>query len=493
MRMIDYAMRTTNDYVEHMPKSLRKKSGQFFTSEDTAVFMAGLFEIPVGKRTISVLDPGSGTGLLAAAALDRLQTISTIEKIELVCYENDPAVLGALEANLQWFARNSSKAIDFKIIHENYILSQADDYNQSLFANGDPRKYDLVICNPPYMKVSKDAPEARAMESVCHGAPNLYFLFASMGMFNLVEGGQLVLIIPRSWMSGAYFRKFRKRFFSQGVLERIHLFASRKEVFEDVLQETMVIRMRKTRVPPGTVVVTTSLGDKDFSGSARYEAPYETVVRDQGGCVCLASSQKEVETLNRLDRLKDTLPSIGLKMRTGLAVDFRCLDALRDQAGSQAVPLFHAHHIREGKVVFPLGRENEYIVANRRGLLQRNSNYLFVKRFTSKEERRRLQCGVYLARKHPEYTQISTENKINFVDGADSLSECVVFGLYVLFNSTLYDRYYRILDGSTQVNSTEINSMPVPPLGTIEEMGKMLIRAKDMSEASCDEILRIHI
>lgn len=132
-------------------------------------------------------------------------------------------------------------------------------------------------------------------------------------------------------------------------------------------------------------------------------------------------------------------------------------------AEDDAVPLFYSQHIQDGKVVFPAGKEHEYIVTEQRGLLQENTNYLFVKRFTAKEEHRRLQCGVYLARKHPEYTEISTQNKINFISGLRELSECVVYGLYVLFNSTLYDSYYRILNGSTQVNSTEINSMPVPP------------------------------
>ena len=124
------------------------------------------------------------------------------------------------------------------------------------------------------------------------------------------------------------------------------------------------------------------------------------------------------------------------------------------------------------------------------GLLQPNANYLFVKRFTAKEEHRRLQCGVYLARKYPEYANISTQNKINFISGLQNLSECIVYGLYVLFNSTLYDCYYRILNGSTQVNSTEINSMPVPPLASIESMGKELIRAQDMTEECCDQMLR---
>ena len=69
------------------------------------------------------------------------------------------------------------------------------------------------------------------------------------------------------------------------------------------------------------------------------------------------------------------------------------------------------------------------------------------------------------------------------------MSECVVYGLYVIFNSTIYDSYYRILNGSTQVNSTEINSMPVPKLEIIQEIGKKLLKSKDLSEDNCNRIL----
>ena len=140
-----------------------------------------------------------------------------------------------------------------------------------------------------------------------------------------------------------------------------------------------------------------------------------------------------------------------------------------------------------------MGKEHEYIVTKQSGLRQQNKNYLFVKRFTAKEEHRRLQCGVYLAEKYPEYKEISTQNKINFICGENDLSECVVYGLYVLFNSTIYDCYYRIQNGSTQVNSTEINTMPVPSMSTIEAMGKELIHNQDMSEESCDNILRNYL
>lgn len=494
MRMIDYIFQQTTIYIDQMPKSLRKKYGQFFTSPETASFMAALFEIP-HQKTISILDPGAGSGILSVALIERMQNEANIDEIELVCYENDPNILELLRSNLSWVCQHSEKKISFVIHADNYILCQSADYNYTLEGNPNPRKYDVVIGNPPYMKVSKDAPEALAMQDVCYGAPNMYFLFASMSLFNLRESGEMVYIIPRSWTSGAYFKRFRQMFLSIGALEHIHLFVSRDKVFEkeSVLQETIIVKVRKDAKKPDFVTISTSQSNRDFADMTVFEAPYSTVVNGEESYVYLVTNEDEAEILETLNKLEDTLPSIGLKMKTGLTVDFRNRDALRDGKEEKAVPLFYSQHIQKGKVVFPVGKEHEYLVTEQSGLLQKNTNYLFVKRFTAKEEHRRLQCGVYLARKNPEYKEISTQNKINFICGLHDLSECVVYGLYVLFNSTLYDCYYRILNGSTQVNSTEINSMPVPPMNVIESMGKELIRVRDMSEESCEHILRSYI
>lgn len=495
MNLLDFAINTTNEYIENMPKSLRKKYGQFFTSKETAIFMVGLFDIPTNKSELIILDAGAGSGILSIALLERLQDISRLKKISLVCYENDPNIIELLRENLEWVCQVSKIEIAYELKTDNYILSQTEEYNRMLGANPNPLKYDMVIGNPPYMKIAKDAPEAKAMPDVCYGAPNMYFLFASMGMFNLTTHGEMVYIVPRSWTSGAYFKRFRQKILSDGALEHIHLFASRDKVFEKecVLQETIIIKMKKARNRPKYVTITTTQSNKDFSDRTTFDVPYDTVISGEDSYVYLTTNEEEVAVLQQLDCWKDTLPSIGLKMKTGLTVDFRNRDILRNDFEEQAVPLFYSQHIQSGKVVFPIGKEHEYIVADKSGLLQRNANYLFVKRFTSKEERRRLQCGVYLAQKHPEYELISTQNKINFIDGVQDLSDCIVYGLYVIFNSTIYDCYYRILNGSTQVNSTEINAMPIPPLDAIEAMGKELLSVRDMSEKGCDQILRSFI
>lgn len=495
MRAVDFVAETTMKYVEEMPKSQRKKYGQFFTSKETAAFMAGLLEIPRDKQTISVLDPGAGSGILTAAVVDRLETVSNIEMVCLTCYENNDGVIELLRSNLELIKNNSSKKIIYEIRKENYIISQAETYNGTFAAELNPQHYDIVVANPPYIKLPKSAPEATAMHDVCYGAPNLYFLFAEMSAFDLQENGEMVYIVPRSWTSGAYFKKFRNKFFRDMVLEHIHLFESRDKVFEieSVLQETMIFKARKTSRKPETVKVTTTKNNADFEERTVYEAPYEIVVNGEEDYVYLVTNEQEANILKKMSGWKNTLPKIGLKMKTGLTVDFRNREALCNSAENGAVPLFYAQHIQNGKVVFPIGKENEYLETSQMGLLQKNTNYLFVKRFTAKEEHRRLQCGVYLARRNPEYTKISTQNKINFIAGIRELSECTVYGLYVLFNSTLYDRYYRILNGSTQVNSTEVNSMPVPSIEIIESMGKSLIKAHDMSEMSCDRILEQYL
>ena len=34
MKLLDYVINKTNEYIENMPKSLRKRYGQFFTSKE---------------------------------------------------------------------------------------------------------------------------------------------------------------------------------------------------------------------------------------------------------------------------------------------------------------------------------------------------------------------------------------------------------------------------------------------------------------------------
>ena len=58
-----------------------------------------------------------------------------------------------------------------------------------------------------------------------------------------------------------------------------------------------------------------------------------------------------------------------------------------------------------------------------------------------------------------------------------------------LHYSTLYDKYYRILDGSTQVNAGEINSIPVPGRSSLKQLGDKIINSNDFTTDNCDKLL----
>jgi adenine-specific DNA-methyltransferase len=491
--MLDYIVAQTDKYILSKPKDERKSLGQFFTSKDTARFMAGLFSVPQ-KDFIRVLDPGAGSGILSAAVLEVInKDYPVVKEIELTCYETNDDVIPLLESNIAYMQRSSRIKLTSRIVRENYLLSQADDFTGTLHASAVQQKYEMVIGNPPYFKLQKEAPEAATMPEVCYGAPNIYFLFASMSLFNLREYGEMVYIVPRSWTSGAYFSRFRSYFLKHGKLTDIHIFTSRNKVFdkEDVLQETMIIKLQKTVATPSTVRITSSADSKSFNKLTELDVPYGIVVSGEEKYVYLVTSQDEVDVLQKVNTFEQPMPSIGLKMKTGLTVDFRNREFLRNTNGGRAVPLFYSQHIKDGRVAFPIGKENEYILDEMPSLVQLNRNYLFVKRFTAKEERRRLQCAVYFADQYPEYQKISTQNKINFIDTIDNteMTTELVCGLYIILNSTLYDTYYRILNGSTQVNSTEMNSIPVPARSVLESLGKRLMEHEDYSTEYSDRIL----
>lgn len=492
MKLLDYVVSLTDKFLNEMPKSVRKKKGQFFTSKETAEFMASLFDLSKASDQISILDPGAGTGILSAALLDRVINETSVESVFLTCYENDDQILPLLKQVLDFIKQQSDVDVEFRIIAEDYILSQADEFEGTILSKQKIEEYDYIIGNPPYFKIRKNSPEATSMPSIIYGAPNIYFLFAAMSLFNLKKENELVYIVPRSWTSGAYFLAFRKYFLKNGKLEQIHLFVSRNKVFkqEKVLQETIIIKVKKTEETPKYVTISSTESNGDFDNITEIQVPYRAVVSGPNLYVFLPTSDNDVKTIELINKYEKTMPEEGIKMHTGIVVDFRHLEDLRKEPEDNTVPLFYSQHIKQGRVNHDSsGKECDWILDNKPGLIQKNQNYVFCKRFTAKEEPRRLQCGIYLADNFPQYKLIGTQNKINYISkiNGENMSKQLTYGIYALLNSTLFDKYYRILNGSTQVNSSEVNSIPIPPVSEIEKIGGIVIDENDLSTEACDK------
>ena len=130
--------------------------------------------------------------------------------------------------------------------------------------------------------------------------------------------------------------------------------------------------------------------------------------------------------------------------------------------------------------------------------MQNNKNLVLIKRVPAKSDDRFVNAAVYLSSQQPQYKYISTHNKVNFIDMKAKGSEMnprLVFGLFALLNSTIYDRYISIVSKSKQINSKEMRELPLPPRNIIENIGMRLMAVRQTSVAACDQIVNptLHI
>ena len=110
-------------------------------------------------------------------------------------------------------------------------------------------------------------------------------------------------------------------------------------------------------------------------------------------------------------------------------------------------------------------------------LLLGNRNYVVLRRFTAKEEPRRLVAAPYLAHRCAS-ARVGFENHLNYVHrpGGD-LDAQETLGLAAVLNSDLLDAYLRISSGNTQVSATELRALPLPALPSIRRIGDRVAQA----------------
>ena len=101
-----------------------------------------------------------------------------------------------------------------------------------------------------------------------------------------------------------------------------------------------------------------------------------------------------------------------------------------------------------------------------------NGCYVVTKRFSAKEERRRIVAAIHDEKSVPgEY--VGFENHLNvFHQRGNGLPLILARGLAAYLNSTLVDQYFRIFSGHTQVNATDLRKLPYPSVAELKALGR---------------------
>jgi len=495
----EYAEKVGFDYASQTSDIHKKQNGQFFTSRTISHFMGNLAQPKFGY--ISVLDPGCGLGILSCSLIEIIIKNGQIQKIDLVLYETDSAICiytkKVLSYLKQWL---QPRGVELNaILHEkDFILTNSAVFApNSLFGNQPINKFDFIISNPPYFKISKSDNRAKIAEELVYGQPNIYALFMGLSAKLLSQTGELIFITPRSFAAGNYFQAFRKIFFNEVSIANIHIFESRNKMFkgDNVLQENIIIRATKERVK--TIKLSVSECEKDLDSSIISEFRTEKLVdlNSKEKILFIPSNSIEEDTIQVFKNWKNSLNDYNIQISTGPVVAFRSMEFLLNDNISELelAPLLWLHNIKEMEVIFPLkkGEKQCYILHSEasRKLLLKNKNFILIRRFSSKEDKSRLVCAPYFA-SSLSFEWLGLENHLNYIYRPNGeLSEDEVWGISALFNSTLFDTYFRTFNGNTQVGASELKQIKMPPYINIIEIGQAVKKIDNPRRIDIDTII----
>jgi len=348
-----------------------------------------------------------------------------------------------------------------------------------------------AILNPPYKKIKGDSTHRALLRAVGLETVNLYAAFVGLTITLMAQGGEVVAIIPRSFCNGLYYKPFREWLLARTSLEHIHLFHSRTSAFNDdaVLQENVIIKLVRGQ-QQGKVTITTS-SDTSFSDLGSHAYPFAQIVHE-------GDPQRFIHVptapthggLNDIPLAQFSLDDIGLAVSTGPVVDFRLKEFLCAEPERGTVPLLYPTHFSGGGLEWPRASKKPNAlkdVPETRKWLYPNGYYTVVRRFSSKEERRRIVAHVV----DPETFDASAlgfENHLNvFHSKKQGIDREIAHGLSAFLNLTAVDEYFRRFSGHTQVNATDLRLLRYPALDELKHLGRWVRRAHRLTQDRIDE------
>jgi adenine-specific DNA-methyltransferase len=505
--LVNFSFEQGKKALEKRKIETLKEYGQYLTPPKIARYMSKqLGEIKNGDH---ILEPAIGSGVLACAVVERLIEEQKPIEIWLTAYEVDQELCGISHKVLDMVSQQAEKKgikVHWQVFQEDFILSCLPEKQPSLFnsTNTAHDEFNLVISNPPYFKLNTDDIRVKASVGNLNGHTNIYTLFMALSTKLLSQQGRACFIVPRSFCSGVYFSEFRRELLKNVTPLTIHLFQSRNDVFkgDEVLQENVIFSFEKlsasqeNRYWAGTVNISTSANVSSFDQAISRQVPFRFFLGDHNGMLFfrLPTGVLDEQILEAVDHWDGSFDRYGFQVSTGRVVPFRAKQLLRDHDNpdqSKKVPLLWMQHIKPYHIEFPLSnfKKPQAISLDDPSLLVPSANYVLIRRFSAKEDRRRIISAPFIKEQF-NYEQVGFENHLNVIfkrKGILSTDEAI--GFSAILNSSIVDRYFRIVNGNTQVNAAEVRALPLPPLEVIRVIGSKIEGIDNPNSEQIDKIV----
>lgn len=495
--------RTRMQATSKLDTTRRGSLGQFFTPLPIAQMMSSMLGIE--RRRIYLLDAGAGTGVLTAAFVNSVcESRDKPKEIIVTAVELDEFLIPYLQNTLeicQQVCEQSNIKFTARIYNEDFIKFAVNNLSDDHLTLGD-LKFDVAILNPPYGKINADSDTNRILRRSGIVTPNIYTSFLALSAEMLAPGGELVAITLRSFCNGTYYKPFRRYFLERMSFLRFHVFEARKDIFdEDILQENIIfhaVKNKSDRYKDSDVTISTSRSGVEGSSNGNSIKLKNTKIVKPGDSELFIHLGAELVSQGNTGQIKEfkcSLEDLGLQVSTGKVVDFRSREFLQNGLSNGSSPLIYPHNLQKGIVQYPVNHRKKFdsirVAPETESLLVRTGMYVLVKRFSAKEEKKRITAFLFEGENVPG-EKIGFENHLNYfhVNGQGINAE-LARGLALYLNSGLIDDYFRRFSGHTQVNATDLRYLKYPTCADLEKLGEHFAAAIDSQEKTDSLINRI--
>ena len=456
-------------YTHALPGEHRAATGVFYTPPR-------LVRRLLDRATDAGMDWRSGRALSPACGSGQFLVDAASRMIAAMPGADPAIVLASLGARLRgwdldpfaaWLAQVGVEAVLLsQVLASGKRLALITECRDSLLQSwsGHEGSWDLVMENPAFGKV-KDTPEIRErFARSLYGHPNLYGLFMDLGVhLAKPEGGILAYLTPTSYLGGQYFQALRSMLATQAPPVSIDLVESRKDVFEDVLQEVVLTICK--RGPARNAA----------DCSIVHVEPDDLRVEDAGVLVLPVVStepwlmprrREDIPLVAAMHDMPTRLADYGYRVRTGPLVWNRHRVRLHDSAAAGRVPVVWAEAVTQaGRFALKADKANHCAFYELMGARDPNvvrEPCLLLQRTTAKEQHRRLIGAVMPASLLKTHGAVAVENHLNMVVATRKKPSMSLKVLAWFFATETADRVMRCINASVAISATELEAMPLP-------------------------------
>lgn len=424
-----------------------------------------------------IADPACGAGALLIAAVQMIADACTpctadelLDHISQHVYgfELDPVAAWMTQVLLEATLLDQLNATGRRLA---VLVTVGDTLLQPLPAQG----FDLVIGNPPYGRLRLPVELRRRYARSLYGHANLYGVFTDLALHWTRPGGVIAYVTPTSFLGGQYFKALRSLLSREAPPYAIDLVRDRKDVFADVLQETLLatyVRGGQTRsVPVHVIGITDTATSRDAAGAF-------TLPREQGGPWMLPRTVEQAPLVARLRLMPHHLWDYGYRVSTGPLVWNRHKPQLSVEHAPGSLPVIWAECVTpDGRFVYRAQKKNHapfFRPTIGDDWLICHDPCVLVQRTTAKEQRRRLIAAALPSDFIQAHGAVVVENHLNMVRPMHGCPGVDIETLAVLLNSTIVDTVFRCINGSVAVSASELEAMPLPAPDDMQHLAALV-------------------